>query len=65
MKKFTLLFILFVWCFVSFHIIYLMQLLCPAIETIPQAILLAFFGVFILLLLSVILYQIYLIFKNL
>ena len=65
MKKLTLLFISFVWCFVSFHIINLMQLLCPAIETIPQAILLAFFGVFILLLLSVVLYQIYLIFKNL
>jgi len=65
MKKITIIIISFVWVFLSFHIINIMILLASTIQTMGQSVAMALITCFILLLLITVLYQIYLLIKNL
>ena len=65
MKKITIIIISFVWVFLSFHIINIMILLASTIQTMGQSVGMALITCFILLLLITVLYQIYLLIKNL
>ena len=65
MKKITIIIISFVWVFLSFHTINIMILLASTIQTMGQSVAMALITCFILLLLITVLYQIYLLIKNL